>query len=331
MAAEIQPNGADILTDIKYQVEVVAPKQKLLSPQELQTFLETEGNVVWMKAGNLSEDLSEACVDGREGEAVVGTPGGDAAVFSDAIIAYGQAIGRHFNESEIEEMMHWYIGKFGSFYMHTDTHGLEHLMKSLDKDTQINQQFKTWQEVAEYIKNPPTEHQVKLLAHLVSPDNIGCGHLKQMVIDPAAYKQSRKVLQSTMRAFFNILWNGTEEEKGRMIYRVLEGEHEESAVVIIDTPDEVINDDTLIPLVKPKSGGKSMFITHPRVIEYAEEKVGIALGEASLFESHQSGEELGQQVASIMKARRGEGTRETVSRLAFGLPVYTATLTPQIS
>ena len=93
----------------------------------MEAYLNDPDNVVWVRAGQLLEDISDACVDGREDEPVVGTPGGDTALFANVVIAYGKAVGREFSDHEIKTIFRWYVNNFGSFYMHTDIHALHRL------------------------------------------------------------------------------------------------------------------------------------------------------------------------------------------------------------
>ena len=140
-----------------------------------------------------------------------------------------------------------------------------------------------------------------------------------MLLDPAAYGMSRKVLHGLMRAFFDVMWNGNKEQKENLVYRILEGDHNEGAVVEICVAGTV-DDETLIPMVRPNGREVSMFVVHPQVCEYMHRKVARALAASELFPGISP--EQAEKIYETMQQMLSTEVRETVSRLALILPHY---------
>lgn len=303
----------------KYSVELVYNRKKLYTAQEILTHLENPQNVKWEKAGGLLGKLYGSCVDGREDGHMVGNPGGDIAVLAEAVIANAKIAGRELTQVELSQAFSWYLEVIGSCYMHTDHHALEHLGKSLQGDTRIGKTLKNAHEVLRYVQDPDPKQQLRVLDHILEPNNIGCGHLKLMLLDPAAYGISRKVLHGLIRAFFDVMWNGTQKQKQNLVYRILEGEHNEGAVVEICVVGKV-DDEILIPMVRPNGRDVSMFVVHPQVCEYMHRKVAKALAGSDLFPgiSHDQAERIYETMQQMLSTE----VRETVSRLALILPHY---------
>src|SRR3989339_525375 len=176
----------------KYSVELVYNKKKLYTSQEVLEHLQNPDNVKWERAGDLLGKLYGSCVDGREDGHIVGNPGGDIAILAEAVIANARIVGKELTLIELSRAFGWYLEVVGSVYMHTDHHALLHLGKSLQGDPRIGRKFANVDDVLKFVQNPEPKQQLRLLDHLLEPNNIGCGHLKLMLQDPAAYGMSRK-------------------------------------------------------------------------------------------------------------------------------------------
>ena len=294
-------------------------KKKLYTSQEVLEHLQNTENVQWERAGDLLGKLYGSCVDGREDGHIVGNPGGDIAILAEAVIANAKIVGKELTLIELGRAFGWYLEVVGSCYMHTDHHALEHLGKSLQGDPRIGRKFANVDEVLKFVQNPEPKQQLRLLDHLLEPNNIGCGHLKLMLLDPAAYGMSRKVLHGLMRAFFDVMWNGNKEQKDNLVYRIWEGDHNEGAVVEICVAGTV-DDETLIPMVRPNGREVSMFVVHPQVCEYMHRKVARALAASELFPGISP--EQAEKIYETMQQMLSTEVRETVSRLALILPHY---------
>ncbi len=299
--------------------------RKTYSQEEITAYLKQKGVVRWVKLGDLLESEYDACVDGRETKPIVGNPGGDVSRLAEAIIAVGEVAGRHFNPGEILKVFDWYLSHVGQFYMHTDEHAMHHLAEFLNEGygakRTFGKKFHTPAEMYNYVINPDPRLQVFLSRYLLDPRFVGCGHMKLMMTKPHQYGMSEKVLRSLSVAFFDTMWN-VPEKSGMLAYPMLPGDHKEGAVVSIVIPSEELTDKTLIPMVAPTDGSISMFVNHPQVVQYLNKKVAYLLAK----EGNTIIKDLDvdpEAVVTHMEHLQNEGVRQTVSALAWGLPVYT--------
>lgn len=299
--------------------------KKTISNEEVANYLKQKGVVRWVKLGDLLNDEYDACVDGRETKPVVGNPGGDVSRLAEAVIAVGAVAGRHFNPGEILKIFDWYLSHVGRFYMHTDEHAMHHLAEFLNEGYGAKRmggkKFHTAAEMYHYVCNPDPRQQVFLSRYLLDPRFVGCGHMKLMMTKPEQYGMSEKVLRSLSVAFFDTMWNVPERSK-HLAYPMLAGDHKEGAVVSIVIPDEELTEKTMVPMVAPTDGKVSIFVNHPQVIRFLNKKVAYLLAKegGSVIKDLKVDPDA---VVAHMEHLQGEGVRQTVSSLAWGLPVYT--------
>lgn len=299
--------------------------RKTYTQGEIASYLKQKGIVRWVKLGDIFSEEYDACVDGRETNPVIGNPGGDVSRLAEAVIAIGAVAGRHFNPGEILKMFDWYLSHMGRFYMHTDEHAMHHLAEFLNEGYGVKRmggkKFHTAQEMYNFVTNPDPRLQVFLSRYLLDPRFVGCGHMKLMMTKPAQYGMSEKVLRSLSVAFFDTMWN-VPEKATQLAYPMLPGDHKEGAVVSIVIPGEELTDDTMVPMVAPTDGKISMFVNHPQVVKYLNKKVAYLLAKegGSVIKDLDVDP---NAVVAHMEHLQNEGVRQTVSALAWGLPVYT--------
>jgi hypothetical protein len=299
--------------------------KKTYSQEHIAKYLQQKGVVRWVKLGDLLKSEYDACVDGRETSPIVGNPGGDVSRLAEAIIAVGAVAGRHFNPGEILKIFDWYVSNFGNFYMHTDDHAMHHLAEFLNEGYGVKRmggkKFHTPTEMYNFVKNPDPRLQVFLSRYLLDPRFIGCGHMKLMMTKPEQYGMSEKVLRSLSVAFFDTMWNVPERAE-RLVYPCFPGDHKEGAVVSIVIPVEKLTEETLVPMVAPTDGVTSIFVNHPQVVQFMNEKVAYLLAKegGSVIKDLDVDPDA---VVAHMEHLQNEGVRQTVSALAWGLPVYT--------
>lgn len=299
--------------------------KKTFSVDEVAKYLKQKGVVRWVKLGELLHDEYDACVDGRELNPVVGNPGGDVSRLAEAVIAVGAVAGRHFNPGEILKIFDWYMSHVGRFYMHTDEHAMQHLAEFLNEGYGAKRmggkKFHSASEMYNYVCNPDPRQQVFLSRYLLDPRFVGCGHMKLMMTKPEQYGMSEKVLRSLSVAFFDTMWNVPERSK-HLAYPMLAGDHKEGAVVSIVIPEVELTDETLVPMVAPTDGKISIFVNHPQVVRFLNKKVAYLLAK----EGGSVIKDLNVDPSAVvahMEHLQNEGVRQTVSALAWGLPVYT--------
>ena len=295
------------------------------SEKEISAYLAKPGVVKWIALGDLLKSEFDACVDGRETNPIVGNPGGDVSRLAEAVIAVGKVAGRHFNPGEILKVLDWYVSKVGTFYMHTDEHAMHHLAEFLNEGYGAarmgGKKFHSATEMYNYVTNPDPRDQVFLSRYLLDPRFVGCGHMKLMMTKPEQYGMSEKVLRSLSVAFFDMLWNVPDKAK-QLVYRCLPGDHREGAVVNIVISTSELTDTTMVPMVAPTDGKLSIFVNHPQIVQYLNKKVAYLLAK----EGKSIVKNLDVDPTAVeahMEHLQNEGVRQTVSALAWGLPVYT--------
>jgi hypothetical protein len=299
--------------------------KKTYTQAEIAEYLKQKGIVRWVKLGDLFSEEYDACVDGRDIKPVVGNPGGDVSRLAEAVIAVGAVAGRHFNPGEILKVFDWYLSHVGKFYMHTDEHAMHHLAEFLNEGYGAKRmggkKFHTASEMYNFVTNPDPRLQVFLSRYLLDPRFIGCGHMKLMMTKPEQYGMSEKVLRSLSVAFFDTMWNIPENSK-LLAYPMLPGDHKEGAVVNIVIPETELNENTMVPMVAPTDGKISMFVNHPQVVKALNKKVAYLLAKEgkTLIKDLDVDPDA---VVAHMEHLQNEGVRQTVSALAWGLPVYT--------
>lgn len=305
---------------------VLRPQSKKIhSETEVAKYLAQSEVVRWVSLGELMKSEYDACVDGRETNPIVGNPGGDVSRLAEAIIAVGAVAGRHFNPGEILKVFDWYLGHIGRFYMHTDEHAMHHLAEFLNEGYGVKRmggkKFHTASEMYNFVINPDPRLQVFLSRYLLDPRFVGCGHMKLMMTKPEQYGMSEKVLRSLSVAFFDTMWN-VPGKASQLAYPCFPGDHREGAVVNIVIPEHELTDKSMVPMVAPTNGKISIFVNHPQVVQYMNKKVAYLLAK----EGGNVIKDLNVDpsvVVSHMEHLQNEGVRQTVSALAWGLPVYT--------
>jgi rhodanese-related sulfurtransferase len=203
---------------------------------------------------------TEACVDGRGEDAVLGTPGGDAGELLLALAATEEVTGELLTEGDIVALFDAYVESFGRFYFHTDDHALRHLGAELRRDPRFSDRDLEAEALGELLLHPPTELREPLLEHLLDPANVGCGHLRLLMTNSEAYGVRPELSRALGRVVFRLLWS----EPELFDFVVLHGDHHEEAVVNVVMPDRV-HPFTNVPAIPPRIAGHSVFVNHPQV------------------------------------------------------------------
>lgn len=277
-----------------------------------------------VRAAALLLQGTEACVDGREEHAVLGTPGGDAGELLLALATLEELTGRELSEGEVVEMFEAFVEGFGRFYIHTDDHALETLADSLYADPRFHDAHPdpelapvephTLPWVEALVRRPPLALRDALLERLVEAEHIGCGHLKLVTLHPDEYGVRPGLTRRFLRVVFRMLWRKPE----LVDFAVLHGEHEEEAVVNVRFAGGV-HAFSNVPAVPPRIGSHSVFVNHPEVAAFLRSQHARFLLEQSDFASR--GVSLEAFEATL--ARRAQRQLEaTVGHLAPDLPVF---------
>ncbi len=270
-----------------------------------------------VRAATLLLHGTEACVDGREEHAVVGTPGGDAGELLLALATVEDMTGRELGEGEIVALFDAYVESFGRFYFHSDEHALEALGEALHRDPRFAGVSLPpgAAPLAQFVAHPPAALREALLEHMLTPKHIGCGHLRLLLSNPEGYGVRLGLAQALGRVVFRLLWTQPEA----IDFVVLHGDHAEEAVVNVTLPGEV-HAYTNVPAIPPRIGGHSVFVNHPQVAAFIRRQHA-----QFLFEELPALQSSGQGLDAFERALEGKAAQQlglTIGALAAKLPVF---------
>lgn len=241
-----------------------------------------EGDLLqWIKMGAFTVHGRVSCIDGRGGNGCIGTPGGDMGEMVLILSTYEHLIGCDLTLSQINYLFQHRLDTFGRFYLHTDetnaTRALEYIKKFIVKDEAIIAEIEeeltlnqilpeNW--LREFIHLTPESTHQAILDYLITPDCIGCGHLKLMLTKGEQYKVRPTLIKHLLRTFYEFsFWDETSD----CDYVVLAGSHAECGVLSIEMQNE-IKPYTKIPLIAPsipiRNGVKQMFVSHPTIMTF---------------------------------------------------------------
>ncbi len=288
-----------------------APEVRELFVADIQGDLSDRDRVRRTKAANLLLHGTQACVDGRDAHAIVGTPGGDAGELILALATAEALGGFQFSVEAVERVFTSYLDAFGHFYLHTDVHAARRWLLSAEvplvEDTDL----------AEVLHSPPVARRDALLASVTKPEHVGCGHLRLSLQHADAYGVRPALVEAVLGAYFQRLWAA----EGRLEFVVLQGDHAESAIVEVDMGGPVHAFST-IPLVSPRVGETEVFVVHPQVSAFIRRENAAFLLEAvpSLMASGVDE----QAFLASQHALAHQQLTETIRRLAPRLPSFVA-------
>jgi hypothetical protein len=207
-------------------------------------------------------EVSLSCVDGRAAEGVLGSPGGDAGELL-LLLAAAEAEGARIDLDEVPSLIEAWIDRFGSFYMHTDADALTLLREALAADPRVAPSLPAEpgpEALEAWLREPPVEVRELLLAHLIDPAAVGCGHLRSILRAPDRYGIRPELVGAVISGFYQRLW--TRPEQLRFV--VLHGEHDERAVLDIEVAES--GEDEEIPLILPKGERRQAFVIQPQAV-----------------------------------------------------------------
>lgn len=211
--------------------------------------------------------------------------------------------GRYENSSELPALAipGADVGDLAVFFAAANSYGF-----SIDRQKALNVFTKTVGGVKKLRTHTDSHADKKLVA-------AGCGHMKQMRLDPAAYSVTQEDLDFLTKSFTKAVTQGAEQVE-------LQGDHQEGAVLVV-TGDYGILPQYTLP-TEEKNAHVQVFIFHSdlvdlrhRVLVEAFVKEGVVI----LPEGCDS-EYLYEVVADVTEKH----LFETSHRLASGLPIYSA-------
>jgi hypothetical protein len=162
----------------------------------------------------------------------------------------------------VHELFRCYLDRFGSFYLHSDSSAVGHLISALAREDAVH--CEKWPESPRMnLQDPPAMVHDTVLEMAVLPEHMGCGHLRLILENPDDYRIRSGLLQDMIRAFFATRWSGDT----RAVFDVLVGDHAESHVLNVRTRLKE-GARTQVWQIPPSDGTRQIFVHHPDVVEH---------------------------------------------------------------
>ena len=234
---------------------------KLLE-QEIKDILSQPDSLKWVPLSALKSGEYVSCIDGRHANCIIATPGGDLGIFVSvmtAIEAQHPPLDRAFVERALDLVMEWH----SRFYMHTDEFAVDALIASVHSEAPIHLPPGTT--AIDFMRKPPRSHQELIRARLTDPAYVGCGFIKSMLEDPTGFGVRREIVEWAVVGFYDRLWNGSSNTR----FEVLRGEHQERAVLYLDTKSRDESSTAFVPAIRGiKDGPSHLFVNHRPAREF---------------------------------------------------------------
>lgn len=314
---------------------VAAPRPTPVLPSPAPTDpvrarLEDAGRISWISVASIVGAGTQHCIDGRAPGPVVGTPGGDAGELTLALSAVEHTARAEVPLTAVAGLVAAYAESFGRFHLHTDQEALVRLEQAIAADPALAE-ARGGDDIATFVAHPPAAHGDSLASLLARPDLVGCGHLRLLLEHPEEYGVRRELAEAVIRETHHLRWQRPE----LVDFDVLEGVHEERAVVRVFL-DRPVHGDSRVPTFPAREGDTaSFFVSHPEVSAYLRSELGSFLAEHESSLSRVSGsrarrrplarEALDHELAALADRQ----IHATLRHLARELPVYEVHLRPE--
>jgi rhodanese-related sulfurtransferase len=302
---------------------VVLPPAERLTADALRARLSRPDAVRWSTAASILSAGSESCIDGRSTSPVLGTPGGDVGELVLALTALEQLTHERVREAALDALLAEHADAFGRIYMHSDAHTIERIQHALSNDPRVSSERRPRDRASTValLLRPPHELEPVVLEHFTRAEHIGCGHLRTMLEHAESYQTRADLVRASLRAVLRLAWRRPES----LDFEVLEGEHHEHGVVEVRVR-RAVRAHTRVPMLSPSVVGDGVFIVHPQVEAFVRDESAGFLSEHAL---DVVGVPADEAALSRLMLRLGEAqARQTLSRLARGLPTFTVVLDP---
>lgn len=328
VAASAIINGANLHAEEKPQSEhKEKPKMTMVEAK-----VTTETRVVRKKLKDVLELEGLQCGDGRNEKGVTAFGGELMGIAYPILKQIEESEGRELKEDEIADFLKDYPG---ILVMHTDEHGLTHLVEEIQKHPVLKRFFtdKDYKEIVE--KGLLTDRVQELLrgehdeeiaegltelgAHLQCQ---GCGHVKTVLGEedkPDPPDRHPDHLSDNI-----VQYHVGQHLKGSKHHQIVRypGEHEEKGVIVLKTKEELDSEDDLVPALTPK-GNRESFYIHPQVTDFRLRQ--IADYATKKFPKMAFTKDTDEFKKGAI-ARQQKQMAITAHRLAEGFPVFISTL-----
>ncbi len=197
-------------------------------------------------------------LDGRAGFAILGAPGGDVGEFATAVAVIERrrlAQKRSpFDDSAVQELLEAYLFDMVAdgkriFAMQSDETSVAHWASQANVEDALH---------------PIDPEEAERLVYMAArPENIGSPHLRNLIgaDDRSRYDIPSRIVASTIRAFLRVYFDRSHPLRNRLLLSIVAGEHQESAVVVVDRTSSYPCRD-LSPLIIPDDGRMSTIVYH---------------------------------------------------------------------
>lgn len=245
-----------------------------------------------------------SCLDDRNNEPSLSTPGGDLGEFFLAI-AVSQSEGNSFDEKKISEILSQYVGTLshGRQFAHcTDDMAIGHLKKQLNV------------EGLDIVQAAPAA-QEDIKAALSNPENVGDVHFRTIIAHPSWYHVNQELATDTLKAFYNNLWDSRGGNQDKMLLQVFPGHHNASAFLEVVT-SSACDSAEIAPLMQSKAGSTGAYLNHMTAVSQRRREL------ATFFYENGYTSLSPDQFQTRMDHRGYEGLETTGARVAGDLPFY---------
>jgi rhodanese-related sulfurtransferase len=289
-----------------------------LSLDEVTAHVRDHDRIRWVKLASFLLHGRTACVDGRDSQGVVGTPGGDVG---EILLALGaaDALGQPLESHHLRALIEGWIEAFGRIYLHSDLHAMNDHILALRADPEIpaaalpsvDAPPSAWRA---FHAAPPEPLRARVLHHLLT--HMGCGHLRLLLTHSEDYGVRGPLARAAITEIFHARWSGAPEIE----FVILGGHHHEQGVLLVETTYD-LHPYTRVPLVPPALHGVQLFVHHPQVTAYQRMEV------AHWLSTHPDLPRLHGREAEIRATIDALAERQmatTLRHLAAGLPIFRA-------
>ncbi|KAJ4459253.1 hypothetical protein PAPYR_4787 [Paratrimastix pyriformis] len=172
-----------------------------------------------------ARNVAHRCVDGRSKHTFYGTLGGDFCDFLLCLSVIEEVSGIQFTEDAIARTLVDYLQATEQpFYWHSDKTAMEMLRQVaglLPKDFCALSSVNPWY------------HTRLMSAMLSSSACVGCHHLRAILEHTEEFRVRPQLVYGLMTGYLRLYWDPKNPLSGRLIFEVLEGDHNEEALILL--------------------------------------------------------------------------------------------------
>ena len=218
------------------------------------------GNIEQLNYVSVPE-ASFKCLDGRNTESGLFTPGGDSGEFLLALMVYEDLLGRHLVQENVDAFFLDYLKYMeqAKFYMCTDDNAINHLEEEMGIEG-LN------------LRAPKLSLVPELLNRIIKPENTGDLHFRLLLKYSTKYHMRQQLVVMFLNAYFKVLWNKEEVLSNRLELGILPGNHRETAFVEVRSEEEC-QKAKLAPLLSTKDKFISTFTNHLDAVSIRREQL----------------------------------------------------------